>query len=463
MDGSATRGGDRARRFELAVQRSRLIVYNLAWVVGVVAKELGVLSFSWPQAIMFLLVINVSTIVFLACYARGISRLAGVSLRPAWMAFDVLIITWAVALSGGSESAWYPWYLTNAAAAAYLVGRRALLAVMTADTAAYVMLVLLTEEPDTGTLVDVVGKMLILFGAAFYALMAIQNLQEKRRLIAELRGEEARRTAELEGAVATITGSAQRLAAAADRLSDASSSMSANADGTAARAGEMSESSERVGASMETVADAIRQLSVSIQEIARNAGEADQVATEAVGVAGAANQAITKLGESSARIGGVVEAIASIAAQTRLLALNATIEATRAGDAGRGFAVVAAEVKELAAATARATEDIGALTETIDADAGAAVGAIRRVEEIVTRIHELQATIASAVEEQTATAGEISERVADAAHGGGEIARGITAVARAAEETSRGASTTEDAARELAGLAEELHSEGRPG
>jgi methyl-accepting chemotaxis protein len=63
------------------------------------------------------------------------------------------------------------------------------------------------------------------------------------------------------------------------------------------------------------------------------------------------------------QLGGVVDAIAGIAAQTNLLALNASIEAARAGAAGRGFAVVAGEVKKLAgdtqAATARARQMMG--------------------------------------------------------------------------------------------------------
>src|SRR5437868_14229072 len=163
-------------------------------------------------------------------------------------------------------------------------------------------------------------------------------------------------------------------------------------------------------------------MNASIREIAKNASEAARVAGTAVKVAETTNGTIAQLGVSSAEIGQVTKAITSIAQQTNLLALNATIEAARAGEAGKGFAVVANEVKELAKETARATEDIGQKIEAIQRDAHGAVQAIAQIGAIIHQIDDIQNTIASAVEEQTATTAEMGRNVGEAATRSSEIA-----------------------------------------
>ncbi len=168
------------------------------------------------------------------------------------------------------------------------------------------------------------------------------------------------------------------------------------------------------------------------------------------------NATISKLGESSTEIGNVVKVITSIAEQTNLLALNATIEAARAGEAGKGFAVVANEVKELAQETARATEDISRRVEAIQADTAGAVAAIGEISEVIARINDFQVTIASAVEEQTATTNEMNRSVTEAATGSTEIASNITGVARAAATTTEGVGQSQQTAAELARLSNQL-------
>ena len=180
------------------------------------------------------------------------------------------------------------------------------------------------------------------------------------------------------------------------------------------------------------------------------------MATSAVKVAEKTNATVAKLGESSAEIGNVIKVITCIAQQTNLLALNATIEAARAGEAGKGFAVVANEVKELAKQTAKATEDISRKIEAIQADTKGAVDAIAQIGKIINQINDIQNTIASAVEEQTATTSEISRNVAEAAKGSNEIAQNITGVAQAARSTTEGASNTKNSADDLSKMALDL-------
>jgi methyl-accepting chemotaxis protein len=173
-------------------------------------------------------------------------------------------------------------------------------------------------------------------------------------------------------------------------------------------------------------------LSSSVNEISRQVQDSARMASEAVGQARNTTERVSELSKAAARIGDVVELINTIAGQTNLLALNATIEAARAGEAGRGFAVVAGEVKELAMETERATAQIRRVVDTVSADVGEAGGAIGRIREVIADVVAAQATIASAVEQQTASTTEAVEAIASAANQADRMAHELGQLASSA-------------------------------
>jgi methyl-accepting chemotaxis protein len=261
---------------------------------------------------------------------------------------------------------------------------------------------------------------------------------------------------QVRSAIQQIGANTLALVSAAEELNKVSQQMGASAEETAAQSNVVSAASGQVTNNVATVATAADEMSASIKEIAKNTAEATQVATTAVKTAEETNVTIGKLGQSSAEIGQVIKVITSIAQQTNLLALNATIEAARAGEAGKGFAVVANEVKELAKETAKATEDISRKIEAIQNDTKGAVAAIGQIGIVIGQINDIQTTIASAVEEQSATTNEITRNLAEAAKGTTDISHNIVGVAEAARSTTAGAAETQKSAQALERMAAEL-------
>jgi methyl-accepting chemotaxis protein len=259
------------------------------------------------------------------------------------------------------------------------------------------------------------------------------------------------------GSVLTLVNdSAGRLAGASQALNAGAAGMAESARTATGQADVVVASAGEVAASVDTVATGSQQMEAAIREIAHNATEAARVAGQAVDVAETTTRTVGKLGDSSQEIAAVVKLINGIAEQTNLLALNATIEAARAGEAGKGFAVVASEVKELAQETARATEDISHRVEAIQADTAGAVDAIGEISAVIGQINDFQATIAAAVEEQTATTNEMNRNVAEAANSSRSIATAISGLAAGTQQTHAGVADAQRSAAELARMSDEL-------
>jgi methyl-accepting chemotaxis protein len=253
-----------------------------------------------------------------------------------------------------------------------------------------------------------------------------------------------------------IAQGAAQLASASEKMSAVSYKIEQNAGNTAAEANTVAASSEQVSANVLTVASGTEQMEAAIKEISRNSTTAATATATAVQSVELVKGTVAGLGKSSEGIGYVVQVINQIADQTNLLALNATIEAARAGEAGKGFAVVASEVKELAKQTAQATEDIAQRVQLIQNDAKAAVSAIDKITEDVSKVNEMQGPIATALEEQAATTREIGRNVTEAAHASKEISRTIGGVAQAAISNTAAASSAHETVGQLSKLSQEL-------
>jgi methyl-accepting chemotaxis protein len=201
-----------------------------------------------------------------------------------------------------------------------------------------------------------------------------------------------------------------------------------------------------------------------------NVSKARSITMDAVGQTEHATSQVDELGVSAKKIFTVVETITDISSQVNLLALNATIEAARAGEAGKGFAVVANEIKDLASQTAEASNAIKERVAGIQTSTDGTITEISNITRVVTQINEIVSTIATAVEEQSATTKEIAENVSQASLGIGEvnenIAQGsvasqgvseeISVVTQSAAQMTNSSSQVKTKANDLSGLAGKL-------
>ncbi|MBN9559874.1 MAG: PAS domain S-box protein [Alphaproteobacteria bacterium] len=203
-------------------------------------------------------------------------------------------------------------------------------------------------------------------------------------------------------------------------------------------------------ASVQAVAAGAEELAASVAEISRQVADAASATSAGREEAERASHTVAELVSAADRINHVVQLITDIAGQTNLLALNATIEAARAGEAGRGFAVVANEVKGLAGQTARATEDIAAQVDQMQAAVEGAVQAIRSITAGITRLDTIADAIAASVEQQSVVTRDMSANMQTAAAAVDNVSQNLEEIAHAATGAKARTATAADMSRALA-------------
>ncbi|MBK8766496.1 MAG: PAS domain-containing protein [Burkholderiaceae bacterium] len=224
---------------------------------------------------------------------------------------------------------------------------------------------------------------------------------------------------------------------AADQLTAAAHQVSSTSQS-------LSQSASEQAASVEETTASLQEMAASVKQNSDSANVTDGMATKAAKEALEGGEAVGKTVEAMKSIATKISIIDDIAYQTNLLALNAAIEAARAGEHGKGFAVVAAEVRKLAERSQVAAQEIGQLAVSSVTMAEQAGAVLKQMVPTINKTSEL-------VQEISAASGEQSDGVAQINAAMGHLNGATQQNASASEELS---ATAEELSGQAAALQE---------
>jgi methyl-accepting chemotaxis protein len=269
--------------------------------------------------------------------------------------------------------------------------------------------------------------------------MQTRNIQHTSDEFGQVESSMEKMVGNLRNMAGKITGSTTTIASSSEELS--------------ATANELERNSKIQTCQIEQCVTAMTEMAQTIQDVSQNACNTSDAAGKMKSIAldgqrslehtsaelvsfteivRQSSQKIEMLGAKSGAINDIVNMIKDIADQTNLLALNASIEAARAGEMGRGFAVVADSVKQLAQRTIESSTEISRTVNEMQTEVEGSVAFMqterKAIEKIVVQVEatrlsmgeivgcvehvfEMVQTIATATEEQSATAEDVNRNM----------------------------------------------------
>jgi signal transduction histidine kinase/DNA-binding response OmpR family regulator len=214
---------ERQRRFRVAVQRTRAAAFLLAALSAALFSLLGVLDATMVEVVLLGGTGMLTAGLFSCLVTTGVASRMGRTYDGLWMLTDVVLISWVVHTTGGASSPWFPWYLSNIAAGAFVLGPWCAFVVFVADTVAYLG-VIAGMGQITGldrTLYEPLMRMVFLYGASVLSLRGIGLLKVRRDVIRQMRDAEARRVDELTRLTAVLDQRTREIADASVRIHEA--------------------------------------------------------------------------------------------------------------------------------------------------------------------------------------------------------------------------------------------------
>jgi signal transduction histidine kinase/CheY-like chemotaxis protein len=177
-------------RFDLAIQRNHFFVYTLGLLAGLAGHLLGLYPAKLAIGVAIWIAGWVTSAVLSVLLRRGVDRRY---VNPVWMGTDIIFVTAGVYATGGLNSPWFIWYVATSSAAAFASGKRATYVISAVTAVAYIAVIAAMGQ----SALIAFARMFYLFGASFFFLVGISNLQEKRLRIRQLEAEESRKVKEL--------------------------------------------------------------------------------------------------------------------------------------------------------------------------------------------------------------------------------------------------------------------------